>query len=1053
MGADEPVGRGAIRASLGEALDRALHGRGTVVTLTGEPGIGKTTMARDVADRARRVGASVRWAACWAGGATVAHGPWLTVLSGLGPIGEPPRQALAGTTSDGTAAAASARATAYASVATAFERASRERPLVVVLDDLQWADEGTVQLLGVVAGHVPAASVLVVATYRDTEVAPGAPLTRLTSSVDRFELQGLDVDGVAALLNGPVGRERAAQVSAEVHRRTGGNPFLVVQLARLLGADPSGLETRALTGGARDLLEGRLAALPSGDRSVLAAAAVLGGTFTMPDLAALLERTVDDVAPALERAATLRIIERSPGVASWGFAHDLFREATLAGVGDLQQCALHRKAASLLERAGAEPATIAHHLFAADGGRSIEAARWSVRAGSRAISAFAWEEAVAHYERALAALESGAAVDVRADALLGLGRARLLVGDAPSAGRAFEDAAALARRDGSPELLARAALGFSIDLSGFEVRLFDQRQIDLLEEAASMLEDAGHDALRATVLARLSVALSMSAPGERRLRLAETAVELARRTGAPVVLGRCLAAHCDAISGPENVDRRLAEATEIVAIGEREGDGPLELLGRRLRFVALLELGRFKAADDEAAAYGRRADAVGNPLYAWYVPLWAGQRALIEGKVDACDAAIDEARTLGRAAGSINAEMLCVVLGWIRDWTGGDYAGAVRGIDTLARDNPELMVYLAAAGGWALSYALAGRTAEAVAVLDRCQAAGIDSLPFDAEWLANVALQLDVAATLEHPLVRDLVNALRPYAHLVAFEGIGAGLHGSVARFVAMGCSVLGEHDDAVAFARTALEVNSRAGGLLAADAMRSLARCLERRGTASDLDEAAQLHARAADAYAAAGAMHQIRARDRRQLLRHVPATSNELRRDGDVWHMTFGGTSTIVKHGKGVADLSVLLAAPGREFHVTELETVPRDAVGTGSGDALDRRAVAAYRQRLTDLAEDIDEAQAANDVGRVERLQTEYDTLVDELTRSLGLRGRTRTAGAEPVERLRKAVSARIRDAIRRIEGLHPALGRHLSHSVRTGTFCSYQPEDPVDWRCQT
>jgi hypothetical protein len=303
-------------------------------------------------------------------------------------------------------------------------------------------------------------------------------------------------------------------------------------------------------------------------------------------------------------------------------------------------------------------------------------------------------------------------------------------------------------------------------------------------------------------------------------------------------------------------------------------------------------------------------------------------------------------------------------------------------------------------------------------------------------------------------MVDDLIAAVRPYAGLVAFEGIGAGLYGSVARFVATACTARGDHDEAIALARAALEANQRAGGLLAADALRTLADCLDRRANPTDRSEAADLHARADAAYRAAGALHRVRAEpDDGQVTATSGAVDNELRRDGDVWHVRYAGTATIVKHGKGVADLEVLLAAPGREVHVSELESVPRDALGGGGGAALDRRAVAEYKARLAELTEELDEAELAHDVGRIERARTEHDALVRELTRSLGLGGRSRAAGSEPVERLRKAVSARIRDAIRRIEAVHPQLGRHLSHAVRTGVFCSYQPESPVAWHCQT
>ena len=170
------------------------------------------------------------------------------------------------------------------------------------------------------------------------------------------------------------------------------------------------------------------------------------------------------------------------------------------------------------------------------------------------------------------------------------------------------------------------------------------------------------------------------------------------------------------------------------------------------------------------------------------------------------------------------------------------------------------------------------------------------------------------------------------------------------------------------------------------------------------------------------------------------------------DSLRKAYAGTEVVLRHRKGLADLAVLLARPGSEVHVAELAGVPRDLIGSSGGDALDRRAVVAYRARLAVVAEELDEAEANHDLGRAERARVEYDALVEELSTSVGLGGRGRPAGPEPVERLRKAVSARVRDAIRRIEAVHPILGRHLANAVHTGVFCSYRPEAPTVWRCQ-
>jgi hypothetical protein len=314
---------------------------------------------------------------------------------------------------------------------------------------------------------------------------------------------------------------------------------------------------------------------------------------------------------------------------------------------------------------------------------------------------------------------------------------------------------------------------------------------------------------------------------------------------------------------------------------------------------------------------------------------------------------------------------------------------------------------------------LAGHDDAARELVDRTQAIGLDATVRDAEWLPNIVTLLDTTVLLGHPFLADVLAAVEPYAGLVAFEGIGAGLYGSVARFVALGCAALGRRDDAVAYARVAVDVNRRFGGRLAADAERTLTEVSGTRTTAS-------------------------------------PPTiaSGALVRDGDVWHVTFAGETTIVKHTKGVADLAVLLSAAGREVHVSELAGVDAFALRAGGrgDDALDRRAIVAYRDRLAVLAGEIDDADAAHDVGRAERARVEHDALVEQLAGGLGLGGRARTAGPDPVERARKAVTARVRDAIQRIDAVHPPLGRHLAVSIRTGTYCSYRPEHPVVWRCE-
>ncbi len=199
---------------------------------------------------------------------------------------------------------------------------------------------------------------------------------------------------------------------------------------------------------------------------------------------------------------------------------------------------------------------------------------------------------------------------------------------------------------------------------------------------------------------------------------------------------------------------------------------------------------------------------------------------------------------------------------------------------------------------------------------------------------------------------------------------------------------------------------------------------------------------------HAALGALHQAGALG---TLRSdgAPASSPEhalLRRDGDTWEIAFAGVTARSRHLKGIGDLAMLLSRPNTEIHALELMGVVQ--VSDSIGPAIDHRARQSYRAQVLDLQEEIDEARSANDPARAERAEDELDALVTELSAALGLGGRSRETGST-AERARSAVTFRIRGAIKRVAEQHDALGRHLSNSVRTGTWCSYVPEQPQVW----
>jgi hypothetical protein len=277
----------------------------------------------------------------------------------------------------------------------------------------------------------------------------------------------------------------------------------------------------------------------------------------------------------------------------------------------------------------------------------------------------------------------------------------------------------------------------------------------------------------------------------------------------------------------------------------------------------------------------------------------------------------------------------------------------------------------------------------------------------DSEWLPEMVQAAQTAELTGHREAAAEVYAnLSPYAGLFAVEGILAATWGCVDAYLAALARMLGRPEAARRHLDLALALNEAAGAALLARTRRSAG---------------AEAEATAADA-----------------------AT---FRREGEVWTLAYHGREVRLRDTKGLRDLAALITEPGRDLAVHELTGA---VAGEGSApmELADRSAIEAYRRRLLDLESDRAEAEAMNDPVRAERAAAERDALIDELSAVTGLGGRTRRAGSD-AERMRKAVGNRIRQALARIEDVHPELGRHLRVSVRTGTFCRYEPDREMRW----
>jgi tetratricopeptide (TPR) repeat protein len=1061
---DAFVGRKTELDELSRAIEDAREGRGSIVLLAGEPGIGKTRLATRAADAACARGARVVWGSCWEGPAAP-FWPWVQVLRELSRDVDDAPDAVKHLAGDMAATQPAADAPSeggdanlvrfalFDAVTTFLKLEASREPLVCVLDDLHWADATSLLLLEFVSREVARSPLIVLGTFRDIELDPstdrGAILERVAVSSDVIRLRGLDAPDCAELLAANAGALASTEFTRAVHERTGGNPLFVRELARLIAAQRRMPDALPVPEGVKPVIERRLARLTQHTSDFLGVCAAVGNEFRVDVAAAAAGLGLDEAMRALDEATDARLVIASGHAGRYAFSHALVRDVLYEGLSASRRSELHQRIVEAIEtRSGSDEhvAELAHHLLqtlpSGDVDRAVE---YCVRAGRRALEQLAYEDAVGHFDRALGAVDLAPDADRVSALLLELGDAQLRAGDLPGARATFERAAQLARERARPEDLARAALGFGAGLVGFEVRLGDQRQVELLEEALDALADED-SALRAWVLARLSVARSFQESVAERRSVAEQAIAMARKSGDERALAYALSAHCDAIAGPADCRQRIEEAQEIVRIARSLPDRTMELLGHRLLVVAYLEVGDLTSATASMRSFEIVARALRQPLYLWYVPLWKAFLALLHGEFDQALQLADEAEAVGARAHSENAPMLASVVRWMTFIQRGESDKAPAASEVMLEMVAEYGdVYNAFYEAWIL--ALRGRTDDARVIAERVFPAVAATLPLDSEWLPGICTWCETAATIGATgPAEELYERALPFRDLFGVEGIGAAMHGSVEHYLGLVAAVLDRDVTREHFER-AIERNSALGApVLVARSQLALASFIGNK----DPERSAELRREGEATYARFGV--------RTAETSAVPATGNVFRLEGEFWTVSFGGDVVRIKDAKGLHDIAKLIAAPGREVAALDLHSeigAPARLPGEGlsvpghAGELLDDEARAAYKARLAELEEDIEEADTRGDTGTAERARVERDAIAHELSAAYGLGGRARRAG-DPSERARTAVTRRIREAISRVADVHPNLGRHLKNSVRTGTFCSYTPEQPTRWR---
>ncbi len=795
------VGRARELAALAELVEDAGGSRGRVVLLTGEAGIGKTSLAEAVEAMARELRFDIAWGRC-SSAEMPSYWPWTQVLNTL--LGE------AELLDPGRFAS---RPELYAAVAEAIEARTRVNPVLLIFEDAHWADPGSLGLLEFLPGMVVGQRLLLVITSRDD-----SGLLANIAGVRRIPLSGLDREATSTLVRRIVAVEPRQEYLAEVHRRSGGNPFFATEVARLQVS--RGTSTGTVPVGVRQVLEHRLARLRQESVDLLQVASVVGEPH-VGRLAGVTGLAEDEVTALLAEPAAAGV------VVGGAFAHDLMRETLYQGMSPNRRATLHRQVAEHLQAEG--PAELTRHWsLAAGDDAQRRAAQLAVVAGDLAAAGLAQEQAVGYYRFAV---ERGVGdLPVRRR----LGQAQVLAGQI-GAGRDTLRAVAQKARDAADgEELACAVLAMGGGFGGFEVDMFDVDQAPFLEDALRLLPDQD-SALRAAVLARLSVIGTATASAEERAGLAEEAAAMARRVGDTEAEVAALAAFCDARSGPDFVEARIETADRMLTLAR--GHALLELLARRIRLRARLELGDLIGVDADIAGYARVADRLRSPTYGWLVPMWRGMRAVLDGDLDGASGYADEVAAQAQAAQSTNALMMAWSLRW-------RVARLRKDADTIGR-LPALMAPFAENfPAWSCTFALihaeSGDTELGRRHLRRVMDVGLDSIPFDSEWvellwsLGEAALLLD-----EREAVRAVHDALEPYGDRWAVDGYGSACFGQVAELLSRLADYLGRPTAVppgrAAFVRTGtvwrLEFRGRAVTVVDSKGMRDLAVLLARPG------------------------------------------------------------------------------------------------------------------------------------------------------------------------------------------------------------------------------
>lgn len=827
------VGRQRETAELRSWLDAAARGAGGVGLISGDAGIGKTRLIADVL--AERGSAFLTGWGAWPEDETVPpYWPWHTALA---PVGIELPTGISG-----------GRFDIALRLVKALQRSSAGRGMALVLEDAHWADPASIGLLEVLAPLLHDISVVVLVTYRPSDLSATNPLRRVLPALEAgrdvrvIGLGGISEPATSELLSRVTGSQPDVALAAEVHARTGGNPFFIIQVGHLLETDAA---SRSVPVGVRDTLRRRLNRLSQPCNEALRVAAVVGDEVELRVLGTTMDVSPEQLLPILDEAVSAGII-RAGGAAGYTFNHALVRETLLDELPIQERVALHLRVGETLERLRPEAVeALAFHFGEAGlAGGAARGLKYCLECAARARAHRAHADEARFLGRALQLLEIEPDLGDPTSVMVARGRALYRAGDIRSAWPAARAIAVRARRVGSGPLLAAAVTivrGIEDpDLNRELLRFCEECLAEPLVRQLSRAETIAVEAQ--AIVSRCHLVLPTSQQRSEEL-LAD-----AEADGDPTAVALALHARQMTLRGPWDAESRLDLARGSAELARRHGDPTLEAWACSWEVDACFQLARRPELDRAIEKLVWMGVETGEPLVRWHGMMAQASLAHVEGRfADVLRLGQDAADLAARGGHQTAAFMERVLRSQTGLLTGNMEDLAATVTDPVDDPHPETRAYVA------MILAGLGRAEEsranllaAVRVVDTA-----DEGDLYQQWLCVLALTAWALGETER--IDEVRRRLEPFAGQLASTSRGqAGSLGIVDRFIGLAAALSGDREAARGHLERAIELSQAIGALPSAASSRvDLARVLmEDHKVASDRRAAELLERGLSDAH-----------------------------------------------------------------------------------------------------------------------------------------------------------------------------------------------------------